>query len=594
MADDEGPRGPGGAGGPGAGRPGGPGGPAGGGRQRSGAAKWGPLAVVGVVVVAVVAFALISGSGDDEASTDDTASGGAGNGPVELPDGVMSFSVAEEEGTVDDIDWGERCDVERGQYAFPSFFAAECFAPFEGDNGGETATGVTADTIKVVQYLTPETDPVIDYITGAISVDDTNAEIAETLQNWTQFYNDFYELYGRKVELEIYEGTGPSDDAVAARADAVQIAEENEPFAVLGGPLLNPAFAEELAAREVLCISCTPGQPDQFYEDNAPYVWGVGNNPEQGQVHTAQYVTRRLAGRPAEYAGDEAFQGEDRVFGLVYLETSQGSTELADAFEEKLADGDVELAARIAYASPVDLQSTAESVIAKLKEAGVTTVIFTGDPIAPQPLTLAATSQDYFPEWVTTGSALVDTTTFARTYDQEQWAHAFGVSTLSARVSPEASGTLFLYKWYFGEDPPASTGAPTLQPNLSLFYAVLQGVGPDLTPENWGATLFNADPTPRSISQPSLSYGDKGIWPATDYLGIDDATEIWWDPDATGPDEIQRDGTGMWRYVDGGTRYLPGEWPDTAPNVFVDEGAVTIYDEAPAAETFPTYPSPAD
>ena len=82
---------------------------------------------------------------------------------------------------------------------------------------------------------------------------------------------------------------------------------------------------------------------------------------------------------------------------------------------------------------------------------------------------------------ITTGSALVDTTTFARTYDQEQWAHAFGLSTLAARVSPDASGTLFLYNWYFGEDPPASTGAPTLQPNLALFFAVLQGVGPDLT-----------------------------------------------------------------------------------------------------------------
>ena len=31
-------------------------------------------------------------------------------------------------------------------------------------------------------------------------------------------------------------------------------------------------------------------------------------------------------------------------------------------------------------------------------------------------------------------------------------------------------------------------------------------------------------------------------------------TEWWWDADATGPDAIQRDGTGMLRFVDGGAR----------------------------------------
>ncbi len=56
------------------------------------------------------------------------------------------------------------------------FFAPECYAPFEGDNGGETAQGVTADSIKVVYYLGPDDDPIINYITAAIANDDTNAD----------------------------------------------------------------------------------------------------------------------------------------------------------------------------------------------------------------------------------------------------------------------------------------------------------------------------------------------------------------------------------------------------------------------------------
>ncbi len=64
-----------------------------------------------------------------------------------------------------------------------------------------------------------------------------------------------------------------------------------------------------------------------------------------------------------------------------------------------------------------------------------------------------------------------------------------------------------------------------------------------------------------AITQPYLSWGGPDLWPYVDYSGIDDATLIWWDPTATGPDEIRRDGTGMWQYADGGARFLPGAWP---------------------------------
>ena len=36
---------------------------------------------------------------------------------------------------------------------------------------------------------------------------------------------------------------------------------------VLGGPALTSAFADELSARDVMCIGCTPGQPPEWYAD---------------------------------------------------------------------------------------------------------------------------------------------------------------------------------------------------------------------------------------------------------------------------------------------------------------------------------------
>ena len=40
--------------------------------------------------------------------------------------------------------------------------------------------------------------------------------------------------------------------------------------------------------------------------------------------------------------------------------------------------------------------------------------------------TAAATSNDYFPEWIHAGNGYIDLDFFARNFDTKQWAHAFG------------------------------------------------------------------------------------------------------------------------------------------------------------------------
>ena len=80
----------------------------------------------------------------------------------------------------------------------------------------------------------------------------------------------------------------------------------------------------------------------------------------------------------------------------------------------------------------------ATTIIAKMKAAGVTTIVFLGDPIMPIYLTQQATAQNYFPEWIVTGTVLTDTTVLGRMYDQKQWAHAFGLSNLAVRAPTRA------------------------------------------------------------------------------------------------------------------------------------------------------------
>ena len=84
------------------------------------------------------------------------------------------------------------------------------------------------------------------------------------------------------------------------------------------------------------------------------------------------------------------------------------------------------------------------------------------------------------------------------------------------------------------------------------------------------------------ITTIASAFGDKGLWPwKEDPVAADDATEIWWDRRARGEDELGNAGNGLYRYVSGGKRYLPTEWPKGAPKAFVPAGTVTIYSKPP-------------
>lgn len=573
--------------------------------------RWGPIA--GIVAVAAIGVGVFAATGGDDDSSSGstiatdapttTAAGpettvgdsavpttGGGGGEITYP---LTYSQAVEQGIADQIDWGDRCDTTTGRVAVPDYFAPECYAPFSGDNGGSTADGVTADEITVVYYEGLEGDPIISYITDAIAADDTNAQQFETMRGLVQYYETYYEMYGRKVNLVTYEGTGLANDDVAARADAAAIAEQYHPFAVLGGPALTNAFADELASREILCVGCTPGQPAEFYQDRDPYVWGLDGSAIQKQTLVLEFLQKQLIGQPASHGGD-AVQGQERRFGLVYIDSSDASSELAQRFADQMEAMGAPLAEIVAYElDPATIQAQASQVIGKMKAAGVTTIILSTDPVAPRDFTREATAQEYFPEWFVAASTLVDVTAFARTYDQQQWQHAFGVTQLAVRGDPNATGYYSLYQWFNGSPPPADDTIGVIGPNPALFFAMVQGVGPDLTAANFRDALFAWPGSTRAVSQPYLSYGDKGYWGGVpDYQGVDDATIFWWDPNATGPDEIRKEGQGMYQYVDGGARYLPGECP-TEDHLFDPNGAVAIYLTPPPGEEPPSYPSPA-
>jgi hypothetical protein len=556
------------------------------------AKRYGPIVMVLVLIGGAV---LVFGGGNDNGVDRPT---GNANQEELVSTGPMTWQKAEQEGKTSDIDWGPNCDTERGTVKLVSAYAPPCVEPFEGDNGGATSPGVTSDSVKVLQYIA---DPAIDPLTTAAVAeaggDVSPGSAAETVKGLADLYNRLYETYGRRVEVETYIGTGAGDDVEAARADAIAIA-ERDPFIVIGGPVqASPVFSTELASRGIVCAgTCAVGIPESIVDEYETYIWQTGPTPDQGAALAAEMIGKLAAPGPAQLAGDDATRAKDRVYGLLHYDTPDGDHEpVFESLKGQLADNGIELATDIEFT--LDLakaQENARTNIARLKDAGVTTVIYYGDPITPGSLTKEATANDYHPEWIMGPTYLMDTSVFARQTDMQQWKNGFGISQVAARGAQETYGAFRIWDWAYGGLPPNNT-ANLL--NVSLLTVVFPGIhlaGPDLSPETFRDGLFRYPPSGGGPTQAQVSRGDHDVWPDTDYGGIDDATIIWFDPTVSGKDEVGNQGVGLYRYAKGGQRYTLGQFPDTVQDagLFDDASSVTIFDQVPPSDQTPDYPPP--
>ncbi len=518
----------------------------------------------------------------------------AASGTAKGPRAPLTFDEAKAQGK--DVDWGPNCDTGTGRLAVPSGYAPPCVEPWtDGDNGGATAQGVTKDTITVALYQT-QPDLLQQTFFENSGSDESLAKEHATTQEYVDYFSAHYELYGRKIELVTVKASGAPDDDVAAKADAIKVATEVKAFASFGGPGQTDAYAQELAARGVLCVGdCLIAQPQRFLEDHSPYLWPTLASPEQASEHWAAFVGTQLAKGKAAHAGSKELAAKKRVFGVVHYDDDAGTFRRSVShFEDLLGTYKVKPAVTVPYT--LDLASAQEDarlVITKLQTAGVTSVLLAGDPVFPTFLTREATTQEFFPEWVVLGYAFTDTAVFGRQYDQKQWAHAFGVSLLPARTADDVDELGNLITWQTGSPPTAKTFRALVQAPL-IFFTGLHLAGPQLTAKSFRAGLFRfPSATTTEPTRLHLSWGRHDIWKGVDLTGSDDATVVWWDPDATGPDEVGRGGSGLYRYADEGTRYLPGKWPKKPVGVYDDATSSTVITELSPEDAPPSYPSPA-
>jgi hypothetical protein len=474
------------------------------------------------------------------------------------------------------------CDRASGKIKISFLYRPPCVKPWPAgaNNGGATYQGVTATTIRVVIYN--------EGTNGVPFV--SNSSTLTGMEKAAESYEHFYQMWGRKVQYVIVDGTG--NDEVSERADALTIA-SLKPFAVVGA--IGNTLIEDLAQRKIITIVLGVSPPHSLISDLAPYVWSPTQMDAGAiELNAAQYVGKRLLNQPARWAGEAAYQHETRKFALVEPEDWD-----VNIFKNEFSKYGGRLTDVTSYDdSFADISSQAEQatvIVARLKSMGVTSVIVATDLYFTAALTQAAAEQHWFPEWIMTGYGLQDATNYAQTFNQAEWAHAFGIGLLQVPVGTQGAKNgeppypyQQLYAWYWGN---LNDVSEALQDSTVPLFNGIDTAGPDLNPDTFRDGLFSIPPVGGTATggiSPQYSFG-KGQFPWANYAGYTDFTELYWDPTAQAAVGSTKVSVGQYQYLNGGKRYVFGSWPSGEPKMFDPKGTVIKYNNYPAGDTPPKY-----
>jgi hypothetical protein len=495
-----------------------------------------------------------------------TTSGGGGGSASGGPVGQVSIGTGKTKA-------GYACS--NGVHQIPwSNYADPCEAAFTGNNGGATYNGVTGSTITIAERETSDAN-------GANSLEtQAEAEAAggvsfQTNYGYTQkiiqFLNSQFELYGRQVKLQLYNGQGNYTNeeldtgSAQACADADTAANSIHAFGVIDyetygyetGPF------SDCAARYHLYIPNGAAYfPEWWFQQRNPYVWGVTMNCWLISQQVAEFAAKQMAPYPAKWAGNDGvvnMQNTQRKFGTWVPSNAeyQSCVQYTLSLEENqyhIAKG-----RENQYNYPLDISQwpqDAQQAVIQFSADHDTTVVLASDPISPIFLTQDAVNQNYYPEWMLIGVAQTDFDSWAQLWDPKAITnHLFGLSQAAAYgtlMSPSSDAGQSLGKIGL----PMNIDSVTDYYLLLSMFDQLQAAGPDLTPAAIGV----------ATAKLPESTGPFGTWHyGSTHSAIIDSREIYWDASAPSPGDGK---AGTYQQIYGGQRFQSGQFPTGQPPFF--------------------------
>jgi hypothetical protein len=453
-------------------------------------------------------------------------------------------------------------------------------------NGGATAPGVTATTVKVIIYLPSDqmasADTSFRNQAGGPrpTLDQIYADTEKAYQT-LQDQNGTYQLWGREPVYETVVASGP--DEAAQRADAVEVIAK-KPFMVIdmsatgsGGA---PVFSSVVAAKKIVVASSSTDAANGAAQ--SPYRWNFGADESASAAFVAALVSKSLSGKKAKWAGDADLKSKTRAFGMIYPTSGFDET----AFEKYLSSDGGRLTDKVSYDPAAAQAGTTDftTAVTRFKAAGITSVVLFANPGAVTQILMGATKQDYHPEWIFTGYRYHDWDGFARGFDQEQMRSAFGVMNLGPAVVGAPTG-ITPFQWYWGTTQ-GNTNSTALAP-FGFTFQAMHYAGPNLTANNLKKGLFAAPAQQTAGATIGRSgYGKTVGAPYDEYAAFgSDRPLAWWSSDKTGPAQATlTEGKGLFMYLNDGESLTLDQITKQTPKFFVDSASVS---ERNAADFYP-------
>ena len=532
--------------------------------------------------------------GSSATSPSADAEGGSGPGlpPPAIPEGVGEAPIT------------KRC-VGNPPKQTEDPLAPPCVGHFDGDNGGATTAGVTADEIRVLVY---QASNVQDGVTARGAEQRPAGECFDLGQPPSQdehftvrsfrvlqgYFNDRFQTYNRFVHFYVCfdAHTGSTTGCLSAEdrvADARNLYDLYEPFAVLPYPdCTGVEFVEQMAGQSALNFGMTGARPADFFRAYPGYIWGYTPSLEEQAAIFSSHVCQKVVPNPVESSGN-GDAGQPRKFGMLIPEEPDTTIDFAGEVRRRIEDcgATIEVVGRYpagqtTYGTGND--AAAAQNMAAFQQAGVTTVIWPKGHETKH--SGAAARLGYLPEWLLAGDLQHEGRTTTAAQDQTAFdGHAFVVTTLPLNLPGQTSPCAQAVDDYAPDWPQLDQDylcglRPFFYTDTFQLFLGIQVAGPRLTAESLDRGMHAIPAIPSSAPNVPACFYNPG-----DYTCIKDAAVGWWDAD--GGTQTGDGGTpGCWRMMQGGLRHFAGQWPEGNIQAQKDDASDPCHDHGGGFQTY--------
>ncbi|MEY2476357.1 MAG: hypothetical protein QOG87_1672 [Actinomycetota bacterium] len=429
---------------------------------------------------------------------------------------------------------------------------------FSGTNGGETMTGVTDTEIRYVWYENV-ISPALAAVGSQTGLSYTPDELCSALKGFTTAVNKRWQLYGRKlVSLDgpgAHSGHAKGDkckwpyyqadacdakDSACYRAQADVIAAmKPKPAFVIGSTQVQTPFLDQLAKKGILVLG--QGFASSFVEARAPYIWDWAMSFENASTFGSEYFCQKLVGQPVKYAGPEVLasgsnplQPPTRKIAIIHdVDNPDTLSGPAQDFVRKIQKCGAQGVERFPFAADTNtFTQDMQTIAAKVKLGGFTTVYMLTEFLAPVPFSNGLAAQNWHPEIVIAGAMAIDNEVLAQLYNQEVWRYAFGVSQRTPLLEPQGP----FYDYYRAYKDSGATDEPmklagAMWPYFWMAGDMFQMAGPSPTIPSIQTGMFSLPVMGGDQRSRAFKWGT----PGDAYLGQRDVTEVWYCPTEVSP-----------------------------------------------------------